>query len=264
MKFQLIGLDESLFSQKMRYVFKSLVDAEASYPHEDTNKGFLRSIPSNYGYVFFWYGWLDDDALSKYYVDYVSEDRVRRINEERRDEGEYFSLKKHIEDVLFPIVYDHPDVIVGGFAEVYLAITNPDIKEFNNIERVVYILRKQAKRLEELNYFIDNYYYYTENRNQKIYEGLEDIEVYYWTIKFADLYADEEEIEALKSGDDEIFEDEDYKHIFRRDGWEINLKITFDGDDTLRDVVDRIDRVISPLKGVVDKMIRFETSYYPF
>jgi len=267
MKFKLY-LDESLLNRKMRDVFKSLVDVNVSYPQKDTKDGFLKSIPSNYGYVFFWFGYLDEEALTKYYKDYVSKGKLREIEEAKirkrreceeagiKEWEEYFRLKDHVYDNLFPIVYDHPDVIRQGFAEVYLAILNPDFKE-TSIDKVIPILKRQAKKLEKLNAFKDKVYH------EQI-EGVDDIEINYKTIKFVDSKASEEEIGALIYEDEEIFEDENYKHIFRREGWEIKLSINFDGDDTLKEVVERIDRTTSPLKRIVNKMIRYETSYYPF
>jgi len=268
-KFELKNLDENLFSQKMRDVFKSLVDVYVSYPQKDTKDGFLKSIPSNYGYVFFWFGFLDEEALAKYYKDYVSKDKLREIEEakkKRRREFEeagiregYFSLSDHIRDDLFPIVYDHPDIIGQGFAEVYLAtVFNPEFKEVS-IDRAISSLKRQVKKLEKINDFADKVF----KRPRQI-EGVEDIEINYETIKFVDSKASEEEIGALIFEDEEIFEDENYQHIFRREGWEICLRIIFDGDDTLKEVVERIDKIISPLKGVIDKMVRYESSFSPF
>lgn len=260
MKFKLY-LDESLLNQKMRDVFKSLVDLYVSYPQRDTKDGFLKSVPSNYGYVFFWFGWLNHDVLTKYYKDYVSRDKLKEIEEARKREEGYFSLKDHIRDELFPIVYDHPDVIGEGFAEVYLAILDPDFKEIS-IDKVIPILERQAKKLEKLNDFQDEVF--EGRREGKRREGIEDMEINYATVKFVDSRASEEEVDALINEDEEIFEDGNYKHIFRREGWEIKLSISFDGDDTLKEVVERIDKTISPLKRIVNKMVRYENSCYPF
>ena len=226
-KFELKDLDESLFSQKMRDVFKSLVDVYVSYPQKDTKDGFLKSIPSNYGYVFFWFGFLNEEALTKYYKDYVSKGKLREIEEARKKrlreceeagikewEG-YFGLKDYIYDDLFPIVYDHSDVIGEGFAEVYLATLFDVDFEKVSIDKVIPVLKGQAKKLEKLNDFADKVF-------KRQIEGVEDIEINYETIKFVDSKASEEEIGAL------IFEDENYKHIFRREGWEICLRINFD------------------------------------
>jgi len=265
-KFELKNLGENLFSQKMRYVFKSLVDVYVSYPQKDTKDGFLKSIPSNYGYVFFWFGFLDEEALAKYHKDYVSKDKLREIEEAKKKEKGYFSLSDRIRDDLFPIVYDHPDVIGQGFAEVYLAtLFDPELKEVS-IDRAISSLKRQVKKLEKINDFADKVF----KRPRQI-EGVEDIEINYETIKFADEKFEEELAELGELGNEELWgwfeeEDEDYggKHIFHRNGWEICLRIIFDGDDTLKEVVERIDKIISPLKGVIDKMVRYESSFSPF
>jgi len=253
-KFKLIDLDERLFPQRMRDIFKSLVDTDASYPSKDTRDGFLKSIPSNYGYVFFWFGWLDEEALTKYYKNYVSKEKLKEIEEVREKEEGYFSLQDHIRDELFPIVYDHSDTIGSGFAEVYLAILNADFKDMS-IEKVIPILKRQAKKLEKLNDFV----------KEQIKDI--DIEIHYETMKFASSKASEEEREALKASYEDIFFEEElqnYKHIFRREGWEILLKIDFDGNDTLKEVVERVDKIISPIKSIINKMVRYENSFFPF
>jgi len=262
LKFELKDLDKRLFSQKMRDVFKSLVDTNASYPQKDTKDGFLKSIPSNYGYVFFWFGYLDEEALAKHYKDYISQDKIREIEGQKKKEEEelgerYLRIKYHIYNDLFPIVYDHPDIIEEGFAEVHLATLFDANLEKVSIDKAIPVLKRQAEKLEKLNDF-------KRRQWEGQIEGLEDMEIYYETIKFVDSKASEEEIGALIFGDEELFEDENYKHIFRREGWEICLKINFDGDDTLKEVVERIDKIISPLKGIINRMIRYETSYFPF
>lgn len=260
MKF-ILYLDENLLNQKMRDVFKSLVDVYVSYPQKDAKDGYLKSIPSNYGYVFFWFGYLDEEALTKYYKDYVSKDKLREIEETRKREEGYFSLADHIRDDLFPIVYDHSDVIGDGFAEVYVAtLFDADFEEVR-MDEAIASLRRQAKKLEKLKDFCDR----ISLRRPPI-----DIEIRYETIKFADLKLQKileeggEESGKLIFEDEEVAEDEGYdKHIFRRNGWEICLRINFDGDDTLKEVVERIDRTISPLKGIISKMIRYESSFFP-
>jgi len=257
MKFELLDIDANLFRQRTRDVFKSLVDTNVSYPSKDTKDGFLKSIPSNYGYVFFWFGFLHEETLTKYYRKYVSKEKLKEIEETREKEEEYFSLKDHVREELFPIVYDHPDTIGNGFAEVHLAILNVDFKK-TRIDKGIPILRRLAKNLEKLNDFVD--------RANEI-EGLDyaTMEIKYETIKFADSRATEEEIGALIYGDEEIFEEEsEHKHVFRRDGWEISLNVNFNGDETLRDVVEKIDKIISPLKRIVNKMTRYESSFSPF
>ncbi|MEM2961263.1 MAG: hypothetical protein QXU67_06625 [Candidatus Bathyarchaeia archaeon] len=247
--FRLFLDDKRLIYQKMRDNFRSLVD----YIEEDKTAGYLISIPSNYGYVFFWYGFLDEEALSKYYKDYVSEEKMREIDEAKEKEGEYFSISEYVRNELFVIAYDHPDVIGEGFAEVYLSIIEPDFEKLN-LERTIKTLKSLIKKLERLLDFEKKYY------NHEM-EDIEDMEINYEVIDFANSRASEEEIEALKYKD---FDDSYYPNIFRRRGWEICLRILFNGDETLKEVIEKIDKAISPLKGIVNKMRRYEPSYYPF
>jgi hypothetical protein len=124
-----------------------------------------------------------------------------------------------------------------------------------SIEKVIPILKRQAKKLEKLNDFV----------KEQIKDI--DIEIHYETMKFASSKASEEEREALKASYEDIFFEEElqnYKHIFRREGWEILLKIDFDGNDTLKEVVERVDKIISPIKSIINKMVRYENSFFPF
>lgn len=242
MSFELFSLDPSLFPKNMRDVFKSLVD-------RDTKEGYLRSIPSNYGYVSFWFGFLDQKTLSRYYKGYVSKDKLREIEEAKRnrlrefeeagieDTEGLFDLSDYVRDQLFSIAYDHTDIIGKGLAQVYLAVLfDRDLKE-TTINEAISILKTQAEKLETINDLADKIF------RREIPE-LNDIEIDYQTIEFAD--------------------NEDSNETQIREGWEIKLSINFDGDDTLRETIERIDKAISPLKETLTRMIRYESSFFPF
>jgi len=255
-----LNLDEPN-NKKMRDIFRSLVDEYVSYPQEDERMGYLKSIPSNYGYVFFWFGYLDEEALSKYYKDYLSKEKLIEI-EEAKNREEYFSLEDNIRDELFPIVYDHSDTIEAGWVEVYLAILDPELEKVT-LEKALDLLNLHILKLKKLIDF--------ENKWLESKEIGIDIEIGYEKIKYADLRL-KRELEKIGIDSVEFFYNEqdygeDYdllQYIHERKGWEICVKIDFNGDDTLKEVIYRIDKIISPLKRILNKITRYESSFFPF
>jgi hypothetical protein len=74
-KFTLQNVLDASLKRSMRDLFLDLVDITM----EGTGKGCLKSVPTNYGYVFFWYGWLNKKALSKWYPTYVPKELIKKI-----------------------------------------------------------------------------------------------------------------------------------------------------------------------------------------
>jgi len=71
--FQNIPVDSLKLS--MRDFFLDLVDLSI----DENGKNCLKSVPTNFGYVFFWYGGLSTKALKKHYSSYVSKEKVKEI-----------------------------------------------------------------------------------------------------------------------------------------------------------------------------------------
>ncbi|MEM2129403.1 MAG: hypothetical protein QXZ70_02270 [Candidatus Bathyarchaeia archaeon] len=153
-KYRILDLPRELLNVKMRDLFKSLIDYDVDNPE----KGYLKSFYANYGYVTFWYGWLDEEALEKYFRDYVSSSPLKKIEDARNAADEesraFFSLRDMLDDFdcLFPIVRDHPDVLEGGHAEVRLHVLCPRLDELNLDEAIVQ-LREFTDKLERMRDF---------------------------------------------------------------------------------------------------------------
>jgi hypothetical protein len=66
---------------------------------------------------------------------------------------------------------------------------------------------------------------------------------------------------------DEFFWDDECGYVelaHRRLACDIEIHVHFKGDESLGDIVDRIDRLIAPLKPDLDQMFRFGESRWPF
>ena len=63
----------------MREMFLDLVDITM----EGAGKGCLKAMPTNYGFVFFWYGYLNKKTLTKCYPDYVPKEKIKELEESK-------------------------------------------------------------------------------------------------------------------------------------------------------------------------------------
>ena len=80
-KITLQNITKASLNRTMRDLFQDLIDITM----ENNPKGGLKSIPTNYGYIFFWYGWLNKKNLQKYYADYVTKEKVKEIKKNKKE-----------------------------------------------------------------------------------------------------------------------------------------------------------------------------------
>ena len=214
----------------------------------------MKSIPSNYGYVFFWYGYPDNEALENYYAAYVSRKSLKEIEKARKeDEEDTFQVQDYLEDCLFSIARDHSDILGSSWAEVYLAILMSDLEKKGAEEGASLLKEFVKKKLERLEKFMKDCFEEKTVLVQNVESNFEVVD--FLSLKELNRLADEEFWEC----------DCDYRELAKtKMGCQIRLKIDFGADDTLKEVVGRIDVAVTPLKGLVDQMFRWGESYYPF
>lgn len=247
-KFELQNVPPASLKRTMRDLFMDLIDITM----EGASKGCLKSVPTNYGNVFFSYGCLNKKALTKYYPSYVPKEKVKEIRKNKKQDSTQ-KLQEQISDFLFSIVRDHPEVIDEGHAEVHLAILVPRLKE-SSVADASKALKTCATKLEKLDAFTK------KNLHKKAGKIIEQIQSRFATVDFITAK------EVEKYGDEYFWDDEcGYVELaHHRLGCEIQVSVHFDGDETLGEVVDRIDRVIAPIKQELDLMYRFGKSHWPF
>jgi hypothetical protein len=115
-------------------------------------------------------------------------------------------------------------------------------------------LKEYSEKLEKLENFRRKFL------GKKMGRVVDEIEASFETIDFIT----QEEVGKYA---DEYFWDDECGYVelaHRRLGCEIQVNVNFDGNDTLGEVVDRIDRVISPLKRDAGIMFRFGKPLWPF
>jgi hypothetical protein len=247
-KISLQNIPEASLKRKMRDLFQDLIDLTT----EGFGKGCLKSVPSNYGYVFFWYGRLNNKKLAKYYPAHVPKEKVREIQKNKKQQGT-LSLQDQISDFLFSIVRDHPDTIGDGHAETHLGILAPKLKQ-TTIPEAAKSLKEYSQKLEKLETYI------AKNLKRKNGRVVEEIETSFEIIDYITA-------EEVKEYADEYFWDDECGYVElaqRKMGCEIQVRVHFNGSDTLNEVVDRIDRIINPIKQEIDQMFRFGKSFWPF
>jgi hypothetical protein len=217
--------------RSMRDLFLDLVDITI----DDSGKGCIKSVPTNYGYISFWYGWLDRKKLNKIYSEYVPKEKVKELKKNKKQDAS-LKLQDQISDFLFSIVRDHPEVIGEGFAEVHLTALTPRMKHKTLVEAAS-SLKEYALRLEKVSSFI------RKNLKKKSGKIIEEIEANFESIDFIT------EKEVAKYADEYFWDDEcGYVELaHHRLGCEMQIRINFVGDEKLEEVIDRIDEVISPV-----------------
>ncbi len=247
-KFALQNVPAASLKRPMRDMFVDLIDITT----EHHVKGCLKSVPTNYGYVFFWYGWLDKKALAKCYEAYVPKDKVKDIKKTKKQTST-LRLQDQIGDFLFAITRDHPEVIGEGYAEVHLGLVAPKMKQAT-VEDATKALKEYTRRLEKLTMFT------RKNLKKRSNKLIEAIQTRFETID----YVTTKDIAKFA---DEYFWDDECGYVelaHRRLGCEVQVNVHFTAEDKLGDVVSRVDEVIEPLKPELDLMYRFGKSRWPF
>jgi len=247
-KFTLQNTPEASLKRSMREMFLDLVDITM----EGAGKGCLKSVPTNYGHVFFWYGYIRRKALAKHYPDYVPKEKVKELRKIKKSDQTH-KLQDQISDFLFSIVRDHPEVIGEGHAQVNFAVLTPRLKDMT-IAEAAKSLKEFANRLEKLDDYIH------KNLSKKNSRIVEEIQTRFGTIDYIT------QKEVAKYGDEYFWDDECgyFELAHRRLGCEVQIAIHFKGDETLGEVVERIDRAIAAIKEDLDLMFRFGKSQWPF
>jgi hypothetical protein len=247
-KFALQNIPAPSLKRSMRELFLDLIDLTI----DESGKSCLKSIPTNFGYVFFWFGGLNPKTLSKHFSSYVPKERVKELKKSKKQESSQ-KLQSQISDFLFNIVRDHPDVIDQGHVEVHLGMVTPKLKQAT-VAEAAKSLKEYALKLEKLEAFT------RKNLKKKSSRVIEAIESRFEAIDFIT------EKEVAKFADEYFWDDEcGYVELaHRRLTCEIQIRIHFEGDETLGEVVNRIDSLISPMKGDLDLMFRFGKSRWPF
>jgi len=247
-KLALQNVPAASLKRSMRDFFLDLVDLTI----DENGKNCLKSIPTNFGYIFFWYGGLNAKALNKYYPAYVPKERVKQIKKNIKHNSP-LNFQSQIGDFLFNIVRDHPDVISDGHAEVHLGMVTPSLKQAT-VSDAARLLKEYALRLERLEAFTNSN---LKRRNSRIVEAIES------RFEAIDFITEKEVVTYA----DEFFWDDECGYVelaHRRLGCGIQIVIHFKGDENLGDVVERIDRLIVPLKRDLEPMFRFGKSRCPF
>lgn len=246
-KFALQNIPAASLQRSMRDLFLDLVDLTI----DENGKSCLKSVPTNFGYVFFWYGNLDKKALVKYFSEYVPKEKVKEIKKNKKQDAK--TVQDQISDFLFNIVRDHLDVIGEGHVEVHLGMVAPKLKQATVMDGSK-ALKEYAQRLEKLESFT------RKCLTKKNSKTIEAIESRFEAIDFITAK------EVAKFGDEYFWDDEcGYVELaHKRLACEIHMRVHFDGDEKLGAVVDRIENVIAPIEGELDPMYRFGKSRWPF
>lgn len=247
-KFALQNVPTASLKRSMRDLFLDLVDLTI----DENGKSCLKSVPTNFGYAFFWYGNLNKKALSKYYSEYVPKEKVKELKRTKKGDSTK-TLQDQISDFLFNIVKEHIDVIGEGHVEVHLGMVAPKLKQATVIDASK-ALKEYAQRLEKLESFTCKS---LSKKNSKIIEAIES------RFEAIDFITDKE---VAKFGDEYFWDDEcGYVELaHRRLACEVQIRLHFNGDEKLGAIVDRIENVIAPIKGDLDPMYRFGKSRWPF
>jgi hypothetical protein len=154
---------------------------------------------------------------------------------------------------LFSIVRDHPEVIGEGHAEAHLGLIAPKLKQAT-VADAAKALKAYTQKLDKLDAFT------RKNLKKRTGRIVEEIESNFKLIDFIT------EKEVAKYADEYFWDDEcGYEELaHHRLSCEVQVRVHFDADDKLGDVVERVDKVIEPIKAELDPMFRLGKSRWPF
>jgi hypothetical protein len=247
-KFALQNVPAASLRRSMRELFLDLVDISM----DETGKGCLKAVPTNFGYVFFWYGWLNQKALAKTAPATVPKELFKKIKQGKKQDSAQ-KLQTQISDFLFSIVRDHPEVIGEGHAEVHLALVAPKLKGAT-VADAAKSLAEFSERLQKLDGFT------RKILKRKTGRVVEEVDSRFDVVDYIT------EKEVAQYGDEYFWDDEcGYVELaHRRLGCEVQLRVHFNGDEKLGEVIERIENVIAPIKAELDPMFRFGKSRWPF
>ncbi len=247
-KFELQNIPIASLNRSMRGLFVDLVDITMV----ESGKGCLKSVPTNFGYVFFWYGWLDRKNLAKVYSSTIPKEKLKEIRRAKKQDSA-FRIQDQISDFLFSIVRDHPEVIGEGHAEVHLGMIAPRLK-LKTVAEASKGLKDYSQRLERLDLFAK------KTLKKKKGNFVEELGCSFEVVDFIT------EKEVVKFSDEYFWDDEcGYIELaHKRIVCEIQIRVRFQGDERLREIVNRIDSVIDAIRNDLDPMYRLGTSRWPF
>lgn len=247
-KIVLQNVPAASYKRTMRELFADLIDVTL----DEKGRGCLRSLPSNCGYVFFRYDDLNQRALQKHFPAYVSKEKTKEIKQKKKEKPD-FVLQNQINDCLFPITKDHPEVLGSGEAEVHLAILVPKLKR-STLADASQALKAYAQKLDKIDKFTGKYL------RKKTSKTVKEIETRFAAIDFIT------QKEATKFGDEYFWDDEcGYMELaHRRMACEIQININFNANETLNEIVENINKTVEPIKPEIDQMFRYGKSLWPF
>ena len=221
-------LPKKFYGRKLHEIKKEIDELQ---PLTETGKGEVWRDPilTNYGCACFHFSY-DEDKLLEYYGNYISEELKEKVEEKL---GELLLIESALwqtleeddcREVLDKILMDHPDVMSYGLIQIVLA-TIPLKVEYNG--------------------------YPIENTIQSLNRNLEVMK------KIAELY------EKFDTG-------LDYEYALLDNETDEEKRLTiyindfdFDPDETLEEVENRIDGVISPLKNYLERKALTDQLLYP-
>lgn len=177
--------------------------------------------------------------------------KLKKIKKTKKQK-DALPLQDQVSDFLFQISRDQPDILGEGHAETHLTILAPRLRQMA-VADAARALEEYAQKLERLDKFTRKYL------KKKAGRIVEEIATSFESIDFI---TDGE----VKKWGDEYFWDDECRYVElakKRLGCEIQVRVHFDGADTLKQVVERIDKAVASIKPELDHLYRFGKPLWP-
>ena len=214
------------------------------------------SIPTNYGCIIFPVFYYDASKFIEYAEGHVPKDKLMDLKK-KLEEDKLVDIQSELDrDVIIKVASEHPDVVESSAIELILPAIVKIETTPQKIEGALRLFQSQSERMKKLVDFCKN-----------IPRPFTDVEVHQWNLR----YADPEEVEeAVKKIGEREAEEEFKDYLFERvvaeleeepeeKGYIIILRTDQDAKLTIRQLEERLEKALAPIKQCISKKACFVT-----
>ena len=206
------------------------------------------SIPTNYGCIIFPVFHYDDSKFIEHAKGHVSKEKLIDLKK-KLEEDKFVDIPGELDkDVINKIASKYPDVVESVAIELILpAIVKIEAMP-QKIEGALRFFQGQSKRMKKLIDFCKN-----------TPSPFTDLEVHQWNLRYADPEEVEEVVKHVSKGEFSEYLFEEAVAELEEEGYIIILRTDQDAKLTIRQLEERLEKALAPIKGCISKKTCFAT-----
>ena len=215
------------------------------------------SIPTNYGCIIFPVFHYDESKFIEYAKGYVSKGKLIDL-EKKLEEEKFVDIQSELDrDMINKVVSGHPDVVESSAIELILPAIVKIEATPRKIEGALSFFQRQSERMKKLVDFCKN-----------TPPPFIDVEVHQWNLRYADPEGVEEAVKKIgeREGKEEEFRDYLLEGVVaeleeepEEKSYVIILRTDQDAKLTIRQLEERLEKALAPIKRCISKKTCFVT-----